>query len=672
MQYRAAGDFLKKGISIPIVGRHLAAGAILSIASNCESVLQAAQESFGQAVPESEGRDDIRLRLWVDHSCRTAQKRVRPYFRGLGHLIFAGFDDQSSLLINLHDRSCLGRFAPSLASDVKLWRAVVFPMLLTVVGPSVGLVPLHCACVAREGSGLLLAGESGSGKSSLSLALAQAGFDYLSDDRTLVSLYRGRTLAWGLFPEMKQRADATAYFPALREITAGGASNEGEVVRFIPADALGLNQVECCEPRWIIFLERHSEPTFALRKIAPEEAIRRFEKGLHRQTPEILNLERGTIGALVTNECYVLRYGGNPHTVAGAIRSLIVDSRKLTTVSAPAAPSQDSETECPDPLRRFRSTPLQADLLLMGRRIRLETESPIVMDNAVGALNGQGPAEGVQPDFLWRIVTERREQAAPVWAHFSAFSNQDVRYINFGQHSFVAVDLKTRIAVGVLPEHLARDADGFSSVFLASMYYLTAPALGLTAISAACVSRGGKGILLLGPPRSGKTTVSYWATKLDLDFHADQAVFLEAEDRRLRAWGDFWPAAFRPETTRYFPELAASTRPFHLEDRMFLCMDKLPVPNPGRSVTPAACAFLERSSGGPPRLVPVPAREGANDYAPAAPFWDDAGSGPERDAVFASLGRLPAFRILYGKDPSVVAFFLRSILNSQALMEEYP
>ena len=59
-----------------------------------------------------------------------------------------------------------------------------------------------------------------------------------------------------------------------------------------------------------------------------------------------------------------------------------------------------------------------------------------------------------------------------------------------------------------------------------------------------------------------------------MEFHADQAVFLEFESGSLRAWGEFWPAAFRPETAPYLPELSALARPFHYRDRSFLCMDK--------------------------------------------------------------------------------------------------
>src|SRR4029434_5240350 len=112
------------------------------------------------------------------------------------------------------------------------------------------------------------------------------------------------------------------------------------------------------------------------------------------------------------------------------------------------------------------------------------------------------------PQFVWRIACEQRQEPTLAWPSMTAFCKGSLRYINLGQFSFVAADLEGREAVGVLPESLCEDEIGFSTVILASLLHLSAPALGLTAISAACVSKGRNGLLLFGPPNSGKTTRS--------------------------------------------------------------------------------------------------------------------------------------------------------------------
>ena len=130
-------------------------------------------------------------------------------------------------MINLRNLCGIGRFTPEMARDERFWKTILFPSLFAVVGPSAGLTLLHCATVAWKGSGLLLAGESGSGKSTLSLALAQEGFDFLSDDRTLISGSSGKFLAWGLSAEMKQRADAVGHFPTLKHVDSSQLSVGG-------------------------------------------------------------------------------------------------------------------------------------------------------------------------------------------------------------------------------------------------------------------------------------------------------------------------------------------------------------------------------------------------------------------------------------------------------------
>jgi hypothetical protein len=49
-----------------------------------------------------------------------------------------------------------------------------------------GLVPLHAACVGRDGLGILLLGPSGSGKSTVSLHCVLQGLEFLSEDSVLV------------------------------------------------------------------------------------------------------------------------------------------------------------------------------------------------------------------------------------------------------------------------------------------------------------------------------------------------------------------------------------------------------------------------------------------------------------------------------------------------------
>jgi hypothetical protein len=512
---------------------------------------------------------------------------------------------------------------------------------------------------------LLLAGGAASGKSTLSLALAQTGMDFLSDDRTLVGEMNGNLRAWGLSREMKLRVDAVNHYPALRQEDLTERWNGDPVFRFDPAELFGVTRAEYCDPSWIVFLDRQADPTFVLEEIQPQEAINLLQRDLHQEMREAAKQQRVTLQALSQTTCYRLRHGGDPHTVARALRQLFQTGNSRRQVYRSRQIAIDKSSVGGDPLRRFRATCLRSDVQMMGRHLRIETDSAVVLKRITETFGASESFLKGPPQFTWRIVAEPRRDAIAPWTAMTAFCQGSLRYINFGQFSFVAADLDQREAVGVLSEELCEDEVGFSTVVLGSLLHLSAPQLGLTRVSAACVSRGKYGLLLFGPPQSGKTTASYWGKSLGLEFHADQATFLEVDSGAVFAWGEFWPAAFRPETMRFLPELAPVARPFTYRDRTFLCVDKrsLSGVNRGR-VAPAACIFLERQASLSPRLIPLPRREVPQQ------IFTDAGFDDDRVAILGMLGHVPAYRLLYDDDPSIAARLFRSVLDAHQLLEQ--
>src|SRR5215468_3908497 len=110
LEEKTEGDFLWLAAKTPLRASYLAAGMDLSIETNVAGILDIAADSFEQIGNTLGKKEDIRLRLWVDERNRTEERRTRPYFRGLGDFVFAGFDEKNSLLINLRDGSAAGRF----------------------------------------------------------------------------------------------------------------------------------------------------------------------------------------------------------------------------------------------------------------------------------------------------------------------------------------------------------------------------------------------------------------------------------------------------------------------------------------------------------------------------------------------------------------------------------
>jgi hypothetical protein len=74
---------------------------------------------------------------------------------------------------------------------------------------------IHAACVEHKGCGILLCGDSGAGKSSLSYACARAGWTYVTDDASFLVNNRSDRLVVGNCNQARFRPSATELFSEL-------------------------------------------------------------------------------------------------------------------------------------------------------------------------------------------------------------------------------------------------------------------------------------------------------------------------------------------------------------------------------------------------------------------------------------------------------------------------
>jgi len=147
-------------------------------------------------------------------------------------------------------------------------------------------------------------------------------------------------------------------------------------------------------------------------------------------------------------------------------------------------------------------------------------------------------------------------------------------------------------------------------------------------------------------------------------------VFLDLDDGKLRAWGDFSPALFRVETSEFLPELRISGRPFHYRDLTFLYMEEgTSIPSNGHPVIPVACVFLERGVAGAPRLAPLNYAKSSKRLEESLSLRDDERFDTQQSAALSALARVPAYHLAYGTDPAVAATFLRNILTVHVSLE---
>jgi hypothetical protein len=301
------------------------AGAICRVATNSHNV--------GQALRTWKRRDSIppagefSMQILVTDGVR--ERRDTPHFRGLHHLVIASFGGGNVFVFDVARRNVVATVAEEVAGDQLFWDRLLLPIAMGVLGAAVGVVPVHCACLAVDGEGLLIAGSSGAGKSTLSVALAQSGCSFLSDDWTYLSQTGGQLTAHGMLTPAKLLPDCERFFPFLAEYSIRPALNQEMAFELPPRD---LNtQVELsCQPRWFLFLQRTTGEC-RLDPASPDEARRYVERSVERLPPELAEIaqRRAAIVEGVSRlSCWKLTYGGPPAVAVRGLQEFIAQQMR--------------------------------------------------------------------------------------------------------------------------------------------------------------------------------------------------------------------------------------------------------------------------------------------------------------------------------------------------------
>jgi hypothetical protein len=305
-------------VALPLTARFMVAGSTWMISSNSEEILAAAQEAF-QPAGDGASTTDLWVSIYVDFDVPDQARWSQPRFRALDHLYYAMYGPGDSMLVDQQRRRAVGLFSPSTARDLSYWKRVILPVLLGIASASIGVTPLHCACLMKNGHGLLIGGESEAGKSTLALSLSLNGFAYLSDDWTYFSQSGNEVCAWGLPTPVKLLPDAVKYFPQLAALEPAISQNGELAFEVDPVETFGVSRSLSCEPRWLVFVERTQEPCAVFKPIGSAEAASRLAADLE-MLPSRISYQRehqlATIKALVNRDCWVLRHGMTPSSVA--------------------------------------------------------------------------------------------------------------------------------------------------------------------------------------------------------------------------------------------------------------------------------------------------------------------------------------------------------------------
>jgi len=247
-----------------------------------------------------------------------------PVYRGMDHVVFATFGSDF-FGFDLLRKEIAAVVSSETASDEKFWNRVLLPIAIGVMGCFIGVVPLHSACLERDGVGVLIAGPSGAGKSTLAAAMVQSGFSFLSDDWTYVLPRNGSLVASGMSIPCKLLPDAARFFGGLPNHRIAPSMN-GELAYEVDPTHFGAHSVADCVPSYLFMLERRSSGRSEFRKVAPE-LVRDFFEQSSEPFPGVLDCGRefrsAVLNQIASLQCWRFLYSGSPHDAAASIRRFI-------------------------------------------------------------------------------------------------------------------------------------------------------------------------------------------------------------------------------------------------------------------------------------------------------------------------------------------------------------
>jgi len=231
-------------------------GFPVSVMTNSDAVLDAAREGWGWFTCRFD-REPIRLKVAViEDDSRVCPPT--PVCRMRDHMVTNIADSENFAVTDLSSQ-----FSTIWATEAAVRHRDYFRYFFlesTAMGcvSSAHATAIHAGCVALDDEGILLCGDSGAGKTTLSYACAHAGWTYVTDDGSYLVHGEADRLVTGNCHQARFRPSAEALFPQLRGrevMRRAGAGKPSIELPIKPGNAIRTSAT--ANVRYMVFLERN-------------------------------------------------------------------------------------------------------------------------------------------------------------------------------------------------------------------------------------------------------------------------------------------------------------------------------------------------------------------------------------------------------------------------------
>ncbi|MCU1426505.1 MAG: hypothetical protein JWL83_505 [Actinomycetia bacterium] len=186
------------------------------------------------------------------------------------------------------------------------------------------LYSLHAACVADNGRGLLVAGASGAGKTTLAIALARAGLTFLTDDMVFLSIHDD-TIAVLALPDEIDVTDSTVdMFPELGSLR-GATLPPGRPKHSVRLEhLLAVDTALRCTPKAVVVCDIGVDDATVVEPMSGASALVALAPNVLLTEASSSQAHLDALATLVRAvPCYRVRTGRNVAAAAALLRQLI-------------------------------------------------------------------------------------------------------------------------------------------------------------------------------------------------------------------------------------------------------------------------------------------------------------------------------------------------------------
>jgi hypothetical protein len=309
------------------------AGRVCLFCTDSPRLMELASEFFSPCPAEKAQRPRAAITLLV-RSRRGASSIAsdHPVFRGRNEFVHADYGRDGSVWFDLKSREVAGVLSDEIIADEGFSRRAILAVIAGVLAPSLGVIALHAGCVVRDGRAILLAAPSGTGKSTISLALALRGWSLLSDDWTFVSDAQSGLGVWGMQTSIKLLPDARVYFPELSALSPALSLNGELSFEFDPWSFFGVRRSIDAAPTAVVLLKRASaksnEHGCYVSHSCQEETMEALLEEMEEQ-PEAIADEADNRASTMQQLCSLpslhVRFSGEPAAVAADLDGIFTE-----------------------------------------------------------------------------------------------------------------------------------------------------------------------------------------------------------------------------------------------------------------------------------------------------------------------------------------------------------